>query len=135
MSNGFALHPRLAATGQALGVRGDCLVLLKGDARWPWLIVVPQRPGLEHFDQLTAEDLSTIAAAGAALRQLPGVERVNVGQLGNEVPQLHVHVVGRFPGDPSWPGPVWGVEGKVAYADVARAGLSHALAQYLSLTH
>jgi diadenosine tetraphosphate (Ap4A) HIT family hydrolase len=28
--------------------------------------------------------------------------------LGNLVPQLHVHVVGRAPGDEAWPGPVWG---------------------------
>jgi diadenosine tetraphosphate (Ap4A) HIT family hydrolase len=37
------------------------------------------------------------------------VGKLNVGQLGNLTPQLHVHVVGRRPGDPAWPGPVWGV--------------------------
>ena len=36
------------------------------------------------------------------------VAKLNVGQLGNVTPQLHVHVVGRRPDDAAWPGPVWG---------------------------
>jgi len=37
------------------------------------------------------------------------VEKLNVGQLGNLTPQLHIHVVGRRADDAAWPGPVWGV--------------------------
>ena len=32
----------------------------------------------------------------------------NFGAIGNLVPQLHLHVVGRRPGDACWPAPVWG---------------------------
>ena len=42
------------------------------------------------------------------VRGMANVEKINVGALGNIVPQLHVHVVGRRRGDPAWPGPVWG---------------------------
>jgi len=35
-------------------------------------------------------------------------ERVNVAAIGNRVPQLHIHVVGRYQGDPCWPEPIWG---------------------------
>ena len=42
------------------------------------------------------------------LAALPGVEKTNLASLGNLVPQLHWHVVGRRAGDPAWPGPVWG---------------------------
>jgi diadenosine tetraphosphate (Ap4A) HIT family hydrolase len=35
-------------------------------------------------------------------------DKLNVGALGNVVPQLHVHVVARFTTDAAWPGPVWG---------------------------
>ncbi|MFN2164840.1 MAG: HIT family protein, partial [Anaerolineae bacterium] len=28
--------------------------------------------------------------------------------LGNVVPQLHIHVIGRTAQDPCWPRPVWG---------------------------
>ena len=41
------------------------------------------------------------------LRQL-GCHKVNVAAIGNRVPQLHLHVVGRRRDDPCWPGVVWG---------------------------
>jgi diadenosine tetraphosphate (Ap4A) HIT family hydrolase len=49
-----------------------------------------------------------IVRLSGAVRAMEGVEKLNVGNLGNMVPQLHVHVVGRRKGDPAWPGPVWG---------------------------
>jgi diadenosine tetraphosphate (Ap4A) HIT family hydrolase len=52
------------------------------------------------------------------------VEKLNVGQLGNITPQLHVHVVGRRADDAAWPGPVWGVgEARPYSADM----LAHAI--------
>ena len=33
---------------------------------------------------------------------------MNIGALGNLVPQLHIHVIARHDADPCWPGPVWG---------------------------
>jgi diadenosine tetraphosphate (Ap4A) HIT family hydrolase len=58
------------------------------------------------------------------VRALPGVEKLNVGALGNMVPQLHVHVIGRFKGDPAWPGPVWGHSPPVPWPDPALAPLA-----------
>ena len=63
--------------------------------------------------------IEEIAAASAFLRALPGVDKLNVGALGNIVAQLHVHVVGRAVGDPAWPGPVWGVGKAQPYAPEA----------------
>jgi diadenosine tetraphosphate (Ap4A) HIT family hydrolase len=60
--------------------------------------------------------MEEIRRASAFIGGCEGVAKVNVGALGNEVPQLHIHVVGRWPGDPAWPGPIWGVTGKVLYA-------------------
>ena len=60
--------------------------------------------------------MAEIVLAGAAVRGMGAfVEKLNVGALGNITPQLHIHIVGRWPGDPAWPGPVWGVSGGVAY--------------------
>jgi diadenosine tetraphosphate (Ap4A) HIT family hydrolase len=39
------------------------------------------------------------------------------------VPQLHLHVVGRFRSDPAWPGPVWGFGTRQPYPDHAAAAL------------
>jgi diadenosine tetraphosphate (Ap4A) HIT family hydrolase len=116
----FALHPRLAAGSAAVGRLRLCHALLKDDARWPWLILVPARVGLEEWHDLSPQDAAAVEAdmrhASRLVAGLPGVQKVNIGALGNVVRQLHIHVVGRWDGDAAWPGPIWGVEGKVAYA-------------------
>jgi diadenosine tetraphosphate (Ap4A) HIT family hydrolase len=127
----FALHPRLAAGGRPVIDLQLCSVLLRDDSRWPWLIMVPRRPDLSELHQLTKADaamlMDEIRATSASIGQLDGVAKVNVGMLGNEVPQLHIHVVGRWPGDPAWPGPVWGVAGKAPYAPDAAETLIQTL--------
>jgi len=128
----FSLSPAITRSASPLLDLPLSTVLLKEDARWPWLILAPRREGMEHFTDLEPVDMATamdeIRAASAAIRAEAGVERVNLGVLGNVAPQLHIHVVGRWPGDAAWPGPVWGVEGKVAYAAEARAALVERLA-------
>ena len=54
-------------------------------------------------------------------------EKVNIGALGNIVPQLHVHVIGRFKGDPAWPGPLWGHSSPLPWPDPEAAPLSQAV--------
>ena len=127
----FALDRRLAADTLPIGDLALSRALLMNDARYPWLILVPRRLGLSEIVELAAQDraalIEEIAAASAFLRALPGVDKLNVGALGNVVKQLHVHVLGRAIGDSAWPGPVWGAgearpyESGVAEALIARA--------------
>jgi diadenosine tetraphosphate (Ap4A) HIT family hydrolase len=116
----FVLHPHLAADTQWLCDGPLSCILLMNDARYPWLILVPRRPAITELHELPAEDRSVlieeIARASAALKARPGIAKVNVGALGNIVPQLHVHAVGRVPGDAAWPGPVWGRGKRIPYA-------------------
>ena len=60
-----------------------------------------------------------MSAAVRAMAEALGrpVAKLNVGQLGNLTPQLHIHVVGRRPDDAAWPGPVWGAGSAETYAD------------------
>jgi diadenosine tetraphosphate (Ap4A) HIT family hydrolase len=113
MSAEFHLHERLAADTLALDRWPLCEVLLARDATYPWLILVPRRVGLRDFDDLAPEDLDTasreIVRASRALKAVFRPEKLNVAALGNQVPQLHVHVIARFTDDPAWPGPIWGV--------------------------
>ncbi|WP_439815330.1 HIT domain-containing protein [Zavarzinia sp. CC-PAN008] len=132
----FVLDPRLAADSDLLATWDLCQVRLQDDARYPWLVLVPQREGLREVHDLMhadrhrlAEEIARATAAVAAL----GVHKVNVGALGNIVEQLHVHVVGRMPGDPAWPGPVWGQGSPVRRAPAARAALEQQLAHLLEL--
>jgi diadenosine tetraphosphate (Ap4A) HIT family hydrolase len=60
--------------------------------------------------------IEEIASVSAALLGLPGVEKINVGALGNIVRQLHIHIVARHRADATWPGPVWGVGAPMRYA-------------------
>jgi hypothetical protein len=50
-----------------------------------------------------------IVRASRALKAVFRPEKLNVAALGNQVPQLHIHVIARFNDDPAWPGPIWGV--------------------------
>ena len=108
----------------AVGELPLCHVRLQADARWPWLILIPRRPGLREVEDLSAAERARLieetVLAGQAVRALGAatgfaVQKLNIGALGNVTPQLHVHVVGRRAGDPAWPGPVWGVGVAEAY--------------------
>ena len=81
------------------------------DDRFPWVILVPRIEGLRDLHDLPrrrALDLfGEITTVSRALVDQFEVEKINVAALGNQVPQLHVHVIGRRPYDEAWPGPVW----------------------------
>lgn len=109
-----------------------CQVRLQDDARWPWLVLIPRGAGLREIEDLSGDDrrllLDEVVAAGAAVRRLgeaadQPVEKLNVAALGNVVPQLHVHVVGRRADDEAWPGPVWGAGQARARAGAATTSL------------
>jgi diadenosine tetraphosphate (Ap4A) HIT family hydrolase len=109
----FVLDARLEADTFVLGQWDLCCVLLMNDARYPWLVLVPQRPDLtEIIDLVEAERsqlMREIALASEALKAVYAPDKLNIGALGNHVRQLHVHVLARFVSDAAWPGPVWGV--------------------------
>jgi diadenosine tetraphosphate (Ap4A) HIT family hydrolase len=127
----FALHPRLAAGSAFVADLRLCRALIKDDCRWPWLILVPRRSDVTELHHLSGPDagllIEEIQLASRALAALDNVAKVNVGALGNEVAQLHIHVVGRRPGDPAWPQPVWGFAGKLAYTQAALLALAESL--------
>jgi diadenosine tetraphosphate (Ap4A) HIT family hydrolase len=115
----FLLDPQLDADTIPLGRLALSRILLMNDARYPWLILVPERPDLVEIIDLPEPDQLTlvreIAAASEVLKALYGPDKLNVGALGNRVRQLHVHVLARFQSDAAWPGPVWGVGQAQAY--------------------
>ncbi|MEQ8797806.1 MAG: HIT family protein [Salinisphaeraceae bacterium] len=132
----FALHPRLAADTSPVVDLALSRVLLMDDARYPWLILVPIRPGLREIFDLAAGDQATLwqeaTRVGAVLMQVTGGDKLNVAALGNQVPQLHVHVIARRKGDAAWPGPVWGVGQAEARGDRVRDALVQSLREALS---
>jgi diadenosine tetraphosphate (Ap4A) HIT family hydrolase len=113
------LHPTLARDTVELARLPLCRVLLMKDRRFPWLILVPERDGIREIHELPPEDrkqlVEEIALASEVLERTCRPAKLNVGALGNIVPQLHIHVVARFETDPAWPGPVWGSGAAVPY--------------------
>jgi len=108
----FELHSRLAADTAFVADWKLCRVLLMNDARYPWLILVPRRNDVTEIFELAPEDremlMAEIALVSERLKHFTHAAKINVGALGNLVPQLHTHIVARNPGDAAWPGPVWG---------------------------
>ena len=121
MDEAFTLHERLAAdTVEVAGWALSQLLLMK-DANFPWLILVPRRPGLRDLHDLAAADLPVmtqeIVRASRLLQDSFEPHKINVAALGNMVPQLHVHVIARFTDDAAWPKPVWGATPARAYSE------------------
>ncbi len=109
----FKLDARLEGDSRLVSVLGLCQLRLMNDRRWPWFLLVPQRPDAEEIYHLTPLDqtLLTFEAGetARALKRVTDCSKINIGALGNQVRQLHVHIVARNPGDIGWPGPIWGV--------------------------
>ena len=127
----FVVDPVIKSLTHQLADWPLCRVFLYNDSRYQWGLLVPRRTGVIEMCDLGVEDqrllIAEIARLSELIRPLPGVEKLNVGNLGNMVPQLHVHVIGRRKGDPAWPGPVWGHSAPEPYATPANAPLSRAV--------
>ena len=109
----FELDPRLKADTHFILQWPLSQVLLMDDKRYPWLILVPTRFDVsEPFDLLYEEQgllWREAMALGNFMKDAFAADKINIGALGNVVPQLHVHVIARFEDDNTFPSPVWGV--------------------------
>jgi diadenosine tetraphosphate (Ap4A) HIT family hydrolase len=107
----FSLHERLAKDCVPMTRWRDIHILLQNTALVPWFVLVPQTqekevcalPPALRADLRDMED----RVSGFILRHFDA-SKLNVAAIGNLVPQLHIHVIGRRPDDYAWPGVVWG---------------------------
>jgi diadenosine tetraphosphate (Ap4A) HIT family hydrolase len=133
----WSLHPQLAQDTVPVGDLALARVLLANDANFPWLILVPRRPGLVELidldDAAQVQLLGEVAAAARALKSITECDKLNIAALGNQVAQLHVHVIARRHSDTAWPKPVWGAAAPAAYSPTIRDGLIGALRRALQI--
>ena len=108
----FTIDTKLATDTIDLGSLTLCEVLLMNDSRFPWIILVPKIPNLQDFHELPSrfrdvlsQEIETVSTV---IQKLWQVDKMNVAALGNQVSQLHIHVIGRRRTDEAWPNPVWG---------------------------
>lgn len=127
----FVLDPRLAADGPAVGDLPLCHVRLVEDRRFFWVSLTPRRAAMSEIFSLDAEDrlglMEEIALVSRALKDITACTKLNIAALGNMVPQLHVHIIARNPGDAAWPGVVFGVGDREPLDEAERSSRLQAL--------
>ncbi|SFG42739.1 HIT domain-containing protein [Neptunomonas qingdaonensis] len=117
----FELDSRLANDCIVLGDFPLSRLLLMNDANYPWFILVPRRAGATEIYHLSPQDQHQLIDESSELAEIMAdsfsARKMNIANLGNMVPQLHLHHVARHEGDPAWPGPVWGKQPAVRYSE------------------
>lgn len=107
----FKISPQLLTDCHAIGKFALCQLLLHKNGALPWSILVPETDAQELFDlpeKLRTAVMNEAAAVSDFVKNILYYPKTNFASIGNLVPQLHLHVVGRKPGDLCWPAPVWG---------------------------
>ena len=117
----FELHPQLAADCTRIGQLDSGLLLLMNDSRYLWTILVPELPGLRDLHDLPKQHHASlfddIDRVSRVIKQMAAADKINVAALGNQVPQLHIHIIARTRNDAAWPAPVWGAGTATAYSN------------------
>jgi diadenosine tetraphosphate (Ap4A) HIT family hydrolase len=70
-----------------------------------WNAHVPEFSGLTADERISC--MNAVVAVEQVLRDLLQPTKINLAALGNAVPHLHWHVIGRFDWDSHFPSPVW----------------------------
>lgn len=117
----FELHPQLKQDTVIVGQFDLSLVLLHKDANYPWCILVPKREKMNEIHHLSEADQIQLIKESSHLSEVMtsifAPDTMNIAELGNMVPQLHIHHVARYETDVCWPAAVWGAEPAKAYAE------------------
>jgi diadenosine tetraphosphate (Ap4A) HIT family hydrolase len=105
------LHPQLLADSHLLGRMPSGHLLLSRNSSLHWFILVPETDREDVLDlppALLQQVMADCQSVSQVLKQHLGYPKVNFAGLGNVVPQMHLHIIGRREGDACWPQPVWG---------------------------
>ncbi len=114
---GWSLHPQLAKDTVPVCDLPLSRILVMNDGEFPWLIMVPRRAGVSDIIDIGDEQaqlMAELSVVSRALKDETHCDKLNVGAIGNVVPQLHIHVVARRENDPLWPKPIWGTAPRCA---------------------
>lgn len=108
----FQLDPKLARDTMEITSLPLCDVRLMDNKKFLWLVLIPRVAGVCEWIDLGRDQQhqlsDEIAVVSHILQALVTPEKLNIATLGNQVAQLHVHVIARYRTDAAWPNPVWG---------------------------
>jgi len=130
----YELHDQLRKDCHVLGRLDAGYLLLLDNALVPWFILVPETDKTEFYQldtELQQRVLDGINRVSVWLEENFEVDKLNVAMIGNKVPQMHIHIIGRRKDDYCWPGVVWTSPEKKAYTEEqlekVRAGVAELL--------
>ena len=107
----FVIDKRLTTSSTPILELKLSSLFLKDDATYPWLILIPRVENTSEVYQLDQAQqavlIEEINITSLILKKCFSPHKINIGALGNIVEQLHIHVVGRFREDPTWPQSIW----------------------------
>ncbi len=107
----FCIDERIQTTCFSLGDWPLSRILLKNEARYPWFILIPRKDNIQELFQLEKKErqilIEEINHLSLLVHGYFKPDKLNIGALGNVVPQLHVHVVARSKHDDLWPQGLW----------------------------
>lgn len=108
----FELDARLAGASHLAGRQGDIQLRIADDARYLWLMLIPEQDGVCELHDLSEDSqqrlMQLAIRLGGWLKHRVGADKINTAAIGNVVVQLHLHVVCRTEQDACWPAPIWG---------------------------
>jgi len=125
----FSIDPQLTQSSYPLASLAVCDLRLVDDSRWPWILLIPRVPHTVELIDLTPELRTQVRQevdhVSRVLRDQLAPDKLNIAALGNQVRQLHIHVIARYRDDAAWPKPVWGIGDGLPYeSDALNARLS-----------
>ena len=129
-ANTIEIDSQLKQTSYPLVSLSVCDLRLVDDQRWPWLLIIPRVPHAVELIDLSPELRGgvwlEIDHVARVMRDQFSPHKLNIAALGNQVRQLHIHCIARFPDDDAWPNPVWGVGESIPYgSDLLTARLNN----------
>jgi diadenosine tetraphosphate (Ap4A) HIT family hydrolase len=105
------IRHQLIADCHQVGRFEHCHLLLHRNASVPWFILVPETEITDLFDspeEPRNRALHEASLVSSFIKRELNYPKFNFAGIGNAVPQLHLHVIGRRADDPCWPAPIWG---------------------------
>lgn len=107
----FKIDERIGSSSIILEEWPLSQVLLKNNAHYPWLILVPRWENVCELEMLPRAQrtqlMDEISELSSIMRAFFKPDKLNIASLGNIVEQLHVHIVARFNNDRLWPHGIW----------------------------
>jgi len=122
----FKIHKKFEKTTHYITDLKLCQVRLQDNRKFPWIMLIPKRKGVEQILDLNRKDqiqlMDEIQYCSKIMKKNFKCVNLNVEKVGNIVPQLHIHIVPRHKKDPTWPLSIWVIKGK-PYTKVALADM------------